>query len=91
MDTSICILFGSLISLVVSTLKLIPFVKSHPKWVAVFFSSIIPLIQQTYSLKTGHSIDQNTLSQLLTCIGSTFTSSVATHEVVTHTIKDNLL
>lgn len=78
-----CLAYGFVISLIVSVLKRVPFVRNNAKVIAFVLSSIAPLITAAMAA-TGHatSVDYATLA---VCIGSQFATSVATHEVIANT------
>lgn len=79
-----CLAFGAIISFVVSLLKKIPIVKSHPKLAAMALS----LIAGGVSAKFGVSHVEWTV--IARCVVATFAASVATHEAVVQPVKDRL-
>lgn len=79
-----CLAYGAIISFVVSLLKKIPIVKSHPKLAAMALS----LIAGGVSAKFGISHAQWTV--VARCIVETFAASVATHETIVQPVKDRL-
>lgn len=74
----ICIVYGAIISVVVSALKKISWVKNNPKLVAFFATVIVnglPIV-----LHGG--MTKETIVALISCIVVGVSGSVATHEVV---------
>lgn len=71
-----CLVFGPVISFIVSFLKRIPFVKNNPKYVTLFFSVAVSAFGMIHST---NGIDW---SAVLACVLTQFSTGVATHEVV---------
>lgn len=71
-----CLVFGPVISFVVSFLKRIRFVKNNPKYVTLFFSLAVSAFGMLHST---NGIDWSTV---LSCVLTQFSTGVATHEVV---------
>jgi hypothetical protein len=76
-----CLLYGSIISFLVSFLKRIPFVKNHPKLIVLFFTAATGAWTATHGSAPG--IDWNAILQ---CVLVQFATGVATHEVVVHPV-----
>lgn len=84
METSaLCLVFGSLVSVIVSTLKRIPFVRNNPKWVALIINAFIGAWTATHHSAPG--IDYSAIAE---CVLAQFATSVAFHEVVVNEVKD---
>lgn len=82
------ILVGSALSLIVSQLKRIPFVKKYPKVITSILSIAIPSAIATYGAIKG--IETQPWQDLATQAATIFTSAVATHETITHTLTEGL-
>lgn len=83
MDTStICIVAGPIISIIVSALKRIPFVKRYPKSVAFFISAVAGTVTSLYGNVGGLSI-----ADLTQCVIVQFSAAVATHEAITNQVQ----
>jgi hypothetical protein len=81
-SVDMCLIYGPIISFVVSFLKRIPFVKNNPKWVALFFTLATGAWTATHGSMPG--IDWGTILQ---CVLAQFAATVATHEVIVHPIQ----
>lgn len=75
----ICVAAGPIISIIVSALKRIPFVKRYPKSVAFFISAVAGTVTSMYGNVGGLSI-----AELTQCVIVQFSAAVATHEAVTN-------
>ena len=82
------ILLGSLISFVVSGLKRIRFVKRHPKVATAVLSTVIPAGIAVYGQVQG--VEVAPIADIATQIATQFASAVATHETVTHPVKEKI-
>lgn len=82
------ILIGSLLSLAVSQLKRIPFIKKNPKVVVAILSTAIPATFATIGAIKG--IETQSWQDLATQAATLFTSAVATHEAVVEPINNKL-
>lgn len=80
-SADMCLMFGPIVSFVVSFLKRIPFVKNNPKWVTLFFTIATGAYTATHGSPAG--IDW---AAILQCVLVQFSTAVATHEAVTNTI-----
>lgn len=80
-----CLIYGSIVSVIVSFLKRVPFIKKNPKTVAFLINVIVGTMAATHGSPVG--IDYQTI---ITCVLSQFAASVATHEVVVDPIKKNV-
>lgn len=76
-DATVCLAIAPVVSFVVSFLKRIPFVKSNPKMIALFFSIAVSALATLHGAAGG--IDYTTL---LRCVLVQFSGAVATHEIV---------
>lgn len=81
-----CAAYGSVISVCVSVLKSIPFVKRYPKLVALALSVVMPLIQHVASLAAAGSDVKAITAQIVACVLAQFATAVAFHESVTHAV-----
>jgi len=82
MDTSLaCVAAGPIISVVVSALKKIPFVKKYPKTVAFFVAAV------TGSVTSYLGTDGVAFGDIVKCVLVQFSTAVATHESVTNQIQ----
>lgn len=81
------ILIGSLISMAVSQLKRIPFVKKNPKVVTAVLSTVIPAGLATYGVIKG--VETQPWQDLAGAMATQFAAAVATHETVTHYVVDS--
>jgi hypothetical protein len=77
-----CLLFGPMISFIVSGLKKIPLVKRWPKSATFFISSLVGAWTATHGSPTG--IDYAAIVQ---CVLTQFSLAVATHESVTNQVQ----
>lgn len=77
MDDATCLVLAPLISVLVSVLKTIPFVKVHPKAVTLVISGVIGTFMAAHGAPAG--IDW---SVLVRCVLAQFSGAVATHEVI---------
>lgn len=74
----LCVVYGSIISLIVSLLKRIPFVKGNPK----LASTIISIMLSSFGLLgTGGNVGQ-ALQAITLCILIQLGMAIATHEVL---------
>lgn len=78
----VCLIYGPVVSFVVSFLKRIPFVKNNPKWVTLFFTMATGAWTATHGSMPG--IDW---SAILSCVLVQFSTAVATHEAITNTVQ----
>lgn len=80
-----CAAYGSIISVVVSILKRIPFVKNHPKYVSLALSCVMPLITHFAALSgTGNA--KAVAAQIVACVLAQFATAVTFHETVTNSV-----
>lgn len=86
MDTE-CMSYGVIISIIVSALKRVPLVQNNAKKIALVLSSVQPILSMVLMM-TGHSLSSGDWKQVATCVATQFTASVATHEVVTNSLRD---
>lgn len=86
MDAS-CLAYGFVVSLAVSALKRIPFVKANPKTVAAVLAAIVA-IAETMIATPGAGSVQGAALEILACIGAQFAAAVATYETITETLRD---
>lgn len=80
--TALCLPFGVLISVIVSALKGVSFIKTYPKTSAF----VLSLLSTVLTLRYGVN---DTLSWTLVsrCVLEQFASAVTTHEAVTNQVK----
>lgn len=83
-DHSECLAYGAIISVVVSMLKKIPLVKSHPKIAA----AVLSVAAGALAARFGVSHAEWTV--IARCIVETFASSVATHETIVQPVTKQL-
>lgn len=79
-----CLAYGAIISLVISALKKIPFVKQYPKLAAMALSMIGAAIASRFGTTPAEWL------VIARCVVETFAVSVATHETVVQPVKDRL-
>lgn len=79
----ICLVFGALISVVVGVFKRIPFIGKNPKTVALILNSVVAL---SPVLIKGAADFKAIFPQIVACIITQLSVSVATHEVVIKTV-----
>lgn len=82
-----CIVYGALISALVSMLKAIPLVKRFPKLAVAVLSTIITVFRASLAV-TGSPIDWKVVAS---CVLLQLAAGVTTHEVVVHPAKKRLL
>lgn len=83
-DTTICVLYGAVISIAVSILKRIPFVNKYPKVVASALSVAVVIFRAFGSPAPSAEI----YPTLIECVIVQLTASVATFEIVTKPISN---
>jgi hypothetical protein len=82
MDQSLaCVAAGPIISVVVSALKRIPFVKKYPKTVAFFVAAV------TGSVTSYLGTNGVAVGDIIQCVLVQFSTAVATHESVTNQLQ----
>lgn len=76
-----CLILGPIISFVTSGLKRIPYVKDHPKVIALVLSVLYQSGQAVYSYvhPDAPALD---LGAFISCVLSSFGVAVGTHEVI---------
>lgn len=79
-----CLAYGAIISIVVSILKRIPLVKSHPKVAALALSLLSGVLTACFGVSGAE------WTVIARCVVETFAASVATHEAVVQPVKDRL-
>lgn len=80
----ICLLYGSIIGIVVTLVKRVGFVRNNPKWVALFASIIVAGASAWYH---GALPDVATITA---CVLTQLAGSVATHEVIVKPVLGTL-
>jgi len=74
-----CILYGGVISVVVSVLKRIPFIGKNPKVIATVLAAILPVAGLF-----AHGLTWETIATAAKCLAVQLGSSVATYELITN-------
>lgn len=78
-----CLMFGAIISFVVSVMKRWSFIRNNPKMVALVLNAAVGAYVATHGSAAG--IDYAAIMQ---CILAQFAASVTTHEVITKPITN---
>jgi hypothetical protein len=83
-----CLVYGAIISLAVSLLKRIPFVKNHPKVIAFILSIAVSLFPTVmHGLQSGAA----DIGALVTCVLAQLGTAIGVHEVVTQEFRKRVL
>lgn len=85
---STCLVYGFVISLVVSVLKRWPFAANNPKIIAAVLSSAIGLWQAF--AHGGAAVTAATIGTLVQCVVAQLATAVGTHEIVVQPVTDAL-
>lgn len=78
-----CAAWGFAVSFVVEFLKKLPWVKANPQWVALIASALLQVVLN-FPSSPPHNVP---VREILICILQTWAASIATHEVVTHSVQ----